>query len=77
MVLDIDSICIKYPDKIYNGYIIGRQEVKISRVLVPRAKEYLEKVYINLIGLLDQLFIGYRYIISLKNNTIGLISAYR
>ena len=59
MVSGIDSIRIKYPDEIYNGYIIGRQEVRISRVLVPRAKEYLEKVYINLMGPLDQLFIGY------------------
>ena len=49
----IDGIRIEYPDKICNGYIIGRQEARISRVLVPRAKEYLEKVYINLIGLLD------------------------
>ena len=49
----IDGIRIKHPDEIYNGYIMGRQEVRISRVPVPRAKEYLEKVYINLIGLLD------------------------
>ena len=40
---------------------------------MPRAKEYLEKVYINLIGPLDQSFKGYRYIISLKDNAIGLI----
>ena len=53
MVSGIDSIRIKYPDEIYNGYIMGRQEAKISRVPVSRAKEYLEKVYINLIGLLD------------------------
>ena len=49
----MDSIRIEHPDEIYNSYIMGRQEVRISRVLVPRAKEYLEKVYINLIGLLD------------------------
>ena len=49
----MDGIRIEHPDEICNSYIMGRQEVRISRVPVPRAKEYLDKVYIDLMGLLD------------------------
>ena len=53
IVSGIDGIRIEHPDEICNGCIMGRQEAKISRVPVPRAKEYLEKVYIDLMGPLD------------------------
>ena len=69
----MDGIRIEHPDEICNGCMMGRQEARISRVPVPRAKEYLEKVHIDLMGPLDQSFIGYRYIMSLKDDVIGLI----
>ena len=73
MVSGMDGIRIEHPDEICNGCMMGRQEARISRVPVPRAKEYLEKVHIDLMGPLDQSFVGHRYIMSLKDDATGLI----
>ncbi len=56
------------PKKLFKPCMAGHQELKISRTPMPKAVEFLGRLYVDIEGPLPVTFLGFRYFFSIKDD---------